>query len=92
MTTQFFDALGTDPAVLANSVVSNSLINYAATKSGLAGMYWASSDLDGELQAAIRSGIWTSATCALGSALRRQWPQLAVFGKPNAIVSSETVG
>ena len=52
-------------------------------------MYWASSDMDGELQGALRSGIWTTATAAIGSALRQRWPQLAVFGNPNAVVSAD---
>ena len=79
-----FDSLGTDPRVLANEVISNSILSYALDMSGISERYFEGSYGESDIARAVRQGIWASGLGLGGRILRSYVPQLQFFGAPAA--------
>ena len=78
--TSMFDSLGTQPAILINEALSNSIVSYAADAAGLSDRYFENAYADSDLMHAAKQGIFVSAVSLGGRLLRTYVPQLQVFG------------
>ena len=81
--TSVFDSLGTQPAVLANEALSNSVLSYALDTAGITDRYFEGAYGDGELMRAVKSGVWITGLSLGGRMVRSVLPMLNVFGGPD---------
>ena len=82
-----FDTIGMQPQVLANEVVSNSLLSYALDMTGISERYFEGTYGDSDLSRSIKQGIWVSGLGLGGRILRTYIPQLQLFGSPSVASS-----